>query len=121
MIKQATTNDGEAPSLRLTLEEISFPANPALGVRVFLNLPNATSGTSIKDPHYVGSISPGERGENEKPMTAFLDLSPTLRKLGKVDPNVLKFTLVAVPSDPDDGTKQACIPVQKVILSGRGK
>ena len=41
----------------LTLDEVEVPPKQDVFVRVFVNKPDASAGTSIDDPHYAGSFA----------------------------------------------------------------
>jgi hypothetical protein len=150
----AASPAGAGPSVRLTVEGIeppaaavplppapatpaspatsaapatqTAPAAPAVGVRVFLDAPEATAATPRDDPHYVGSFAfYGGRGSPAAPArTSFLlDLGRTLRALGPPERwlhgDGLTVTLLAVPLRRGEPIDDVSLPFEKVSLSVR--
>src|SRR5215218_4294211 len=92
----------DARTLRLEVEGVTSGWNPEVGIRVFLNLPQADASTSTDDPHYVTTFSffehdgdeqgraaahdnhreHGEHGDHEDgPQTFYANLTPTIQDL----------------------------------------
>src|SRR4051794_5605672 len=95
-----TTAGNAARTLRLEVEGVRSAWNPEVGIRVFLNLPQADASTSTDDPHYVTTFSffehdgdehggaaahdnhreHGGHGDHEDgPQTFYANLTPTIQ------------------------------------------
>jgi hypothetical protein len=91
--------------VRLAVQGILPPPEPQSklvgGVKVFLNLPDASAATSEKDRHFVGVFSLQPTSETRL-QGVNLDLTPTLRALQKSKDldlgKPLSITLIAIPS-----------------------
>jgi hypothetical protein len=116
----------EATTLRLEVQGVAPPGNPSVGVRVFLNMPDANASTPTDDPHYVTSFSffehEGEHAEHEHGTRAFYaNVTPTLRRLQAAglysmgDP--LETTLVTVPIVPGAQAEDVAVPFEGVAIS----
>jgi tyrosinase len=99
----------------LTVADVDIPEKRDFFVRVFIDKPDASAGTSIDDPHYAGSFGfffdetvlrnhPGghaETGMSGRPKTGYLvDITSTLRKLnqaGSLSSEKVDVSFVAVP------------------------
>lgn len=108
--------------IRLTLKKIRLAgkAESVLGLRVFLNHPDANSSSSLKDTRYVGSIAfhPARMPE---PQSFVLNVSETLakllsdKKLSLEKP--LQITLVPTPEAGMKISKDLSLKVEKVALT----
>jgi Protein of unknown function (DUF_B2219) len=121
-VKQVASAQQNAPTLRLTIDGVEVPPHQDLGIRVFLNKPDADRETPIKDPHYVGSFTLlNEAYKPGQPEKAFMDINPAVKTLGQSGAlhvqEPLRITLVAVPLDPNAKLDKVVIPVGKVTLS----
>jgi hypothetical protein len=121
----------DARTLRLEVEGVRSEWNPEVGIRVFLNLPQADASTSTDDPHYVTTFTFFEHkgGEHEggteqinhvrheehgnhedAPQTFYADLTPTLQELHAAglyrQGEALQTTLIAVPIATDAESNQ---------------
>jgi len=116
----------EATTLRLEIQGVAPPGNPSVGVRVFLNMPEADAATPTDDPHYVASFSffehEGGHGEHEHgPKAFYANVTPTIRRLQEAglysmgDP--LETTLVTVPIVPGDQVEDVAIPFEGLSIS----
>lgn len=116
----------EATTLRLEVKGVEPPGNPDVGVRVFLNLPEADASTPTDDPHYVTSFAffehEGDHGEHEHGARAFYaNITPTIRRLQEAglysmgDP--LETTLVTVPIVPGEQVADVAIPFEGLSIS----
>jgi hypothetical protein len=56
-IGRLTRAGDEAQTLRLEVEGVTSDWNPEVGIRVFLNLPQADASTPTDDPHYVTTFA----------------------------------------------------------------
>jgi tyrosinase len=106
----------------LTVDEVEVPEKQDVFVRVFINKPDASSQTSLDDPHYAGSFAffccPSEESmkghegmaATGRPKAGYLvDLTPTLQKLnqgGSLSGGQLDVTLVPVPFEERTPTTQ---------------
>jgi tyrosinase len=90
-----------------SIEYAQLPATSDFAVRVFVNLPNASSSTSIDDPHYAGSFAffgttpeaPAATEHRHQP--AFLvDLTNTVQRLKRTQQisSTTPLTLQLVPT-----------------------
>jgi hypothetical protein len=83
-------------STRLIIEDMMVDPKVTFGVRVYLNCPNLEKDPGPKDPHFVGNVfffglnhrplghtEKSGRDAREVPTSAILDLTHTLRGLGK--------------------------------------
>lgn len=119
-----TALEGESTHLRLSVEGIGPPTS-GVGVRVFLNLPEANATTSLDDPHYLGSFTfhgspPGEDGQPAEQVSFLLDAGPTVARLAKefeTEPGRVHVTLVAAPLRPGTPRRTAPLSIQAVTLS----
>jgi hypothetical protein len=106
-------------TVRLTLRGVR--SQPALTLRAFVNKDDADAQTSIKDPHYLGSISFfGDAGVTGDYL---LDASQTLRELNKgtaKEWDQLKVTLVPVPVGSASDTNVTPIAFKSIDLSIAG-
>jgi hypothetical protein len=116
------TAGAEARTLRLEVEGVASEWNPEIGIRVFLNFPQADAATPTDDPHYVTTftffehkgtdhghneeggnhVSPGAHEHDEEaPQTFFANLTPTIQDLHASglyrEGEPLQTTLVTVP------------------------
>ena len=118
----------EATTLRLEVQGVDPPGNPGVGVRVFLNMPEADASTPTDDPHYVASFSFFEHedeevhGEHEHgPANHYINATPAIRRLQEAglynmgDP--LETTLVTVPIVPGDQEEDVEIPFEGLAIS----
>jgi hypothetical protein len=108
-----------------------FPTDNTFFVRVYVNEPNATAATGIRDPRFAGSFAffgkdsgegghEGHDGHDHKP--AFnIDLTETLQRLqqqGAIQPGEdLQFTFVPVPITPDRPMGGEQLNLEQVDLS----
>lgn len=99
-------------ALRLTLVGVELPDGAAVGVKVYLNPPDADPLPPADSPHYVGTITgfgPKAKGDYA------LDLVPVLRKLLAqkllTAEDALVLRLVAVPLQP---AKSVAVPTVKL-------
>jgi tyrosinase len=116
----------EATTLRLEVQGVAPPGNPDVGVRVFLNMPEADASTPTDDPHYVTSFAffehEGDHGEHEHgPRAFYANITPTIRRLQEAglysmgDP--LETTLVTVPIVPGKQVADVAIPFEGLSIS----
>jgi tyrosinase len=119
----------QATTLRLEVQGVAPPGNPSVGVRVFVNMPEADASTSTDDPHYVASFSffehEGDHGEHEHgPTTYYINATPAIRRLQEAGEyrmgEPLETTLVIVPSVPEGRVEDVEIPFEGLSISARG-
>src|SRR5215203_3988743 len=124
------TAGADARTLRLEVEGVTSEWNPGVGIRVFLNLPEADASTSTDDPHYVTTFTffehkRGEHGahaeeddhmhqgahehDEDAPQTFYANLTPTIQDLHAAgfyrEGEPLRTTLVTVPIAQDRESK----------------
>lgn len=91
-----------------TIDYAQVPAHADFAVRVFVNLPNANSGTSTEDPHFAGSFAffgtsteQAAAGGHQHQPKFLVNLTNTIQKLrssGQLNENTpLSLQLVPVP------------------------
>lgn len=94
-----------------SIEFAQLPPSSDFSVRVFLNLPSASSTTPVEDPHYAGSFAffgseaagaaPTTGGEHKHQPKFLVNLTNTIQRLKKnqelKDGTLLSLQLVAVP------------------------
>lgn len=91
-----------------SIEFAQLPPRSDFSVRVFLNLPNANSSTSIEDPHYAGSFTffgteapNATRGEHKHQPKFLVNLTNTIQRLKRnqelKDATPISLQLVPVP------------------------
>jgi len=92
-----------------SVEYAQLPPTSDFSVRVYLNLPNANSSTSIEDPHYAGSFAffgteaptGGAGGEHRHQPKFLVNLTNTIQRLKRSqelkDATPISLQLVAVP------------------------
>jgi Protein of unknown function (DUF_B2219) len=120
----------DARTLRLEVEGVTSEWNPEVGIRVFLNLPQADASTSTDDPHYVTTFTffehkGGEHGDHaedddnmshgahehdeDAPQTFYANLTPTIQDLHAAglyrEGEPLQTTLLTVPIAQDRESK----------------
>jgi hypothetical protein len=119
----------QATTLRLEIQGVAPPGNPSVGVRVFLNMPEADASTPTDDPHYVASFSffehEGEHGEHEHgPTTFYVNATPAIRRLQEAGEYTmgepLQTTLVTVPIVPEGRVGDVEIPFERLSISALG-
>lgn len=99
----------------LTVADVDIPEKRDFFVRVFVDKPDASAGTSIDDPHYAGSFGfffdetvlkshqhpAGDSGTIARPKTGYLvDITSTLQNLnqgGSLSSDKVDVSFVAVP------------------------
>ena len=91
---------GSLDVARLTVRDLRPRAAKSLkGVRIFIEKPDADTGTPVDDPHYAGSFVLGL----EDTQTLLLNVAPTLAKLWQsgdlAGRNALRITFVPEPWD----------------------
>jgi Protein of unknown function (DUF_B2219). len=92
-----------------SIDYAQLPASSDFSVRVFVNLPNANSGTPTTDPHYAGSFgffgtpSPNAAGGHQHQPNFLVNLTNTIQRLKRNqelrDTDPLSLQLVTVPFD----------------------
>jgi len=104
-------NDDAKETVFASINYVQLPTESDFFVRVFINLPNANTDTTVKDPHYAGSFAffgtsmPDHAGMDisaHKHVPKFLvNITPTLKRLKQqqliTDQSLLTVQLVAVP------------------------
>ena len=107
--------------LLLLLDGVRMPKNSQSFVRVFANKADATSNTSIDDPHYAGSFSIFDTRQEgaEKQGQFIVDVTKTIRRLqsmgqlGTLDKIDIQMIAVPVPGAKDESPR---IRVDKLRL-----
>ena len=112
----------------LTMDEVEVPPKQDVFVRVFVNKPDASSATSIDDPHYAGSFAffccpdPAHAGMAVAPtpkLRYLVDVTETVRRLGQggsLSPD-LDVTLVPVPVEEQRRIETASVTLGRVELA----
>jgi tyrosinase len=90
-VGQIVNSDVARDRVFASIEYAQLPATSDFNVRVFVNLPSATAGTSSDDPHYAGSFAffgtaaPGAEGangvQNHHQPRFLVNLTDTLQRL----------------------------------------
>ena len=88
-----------------SIDFASLPAQSDFSVRVFVNLPNASAGTSTEDPHFAGSFAffgthtgPAAHAHEPKVLVNLTNTIQKLRSSGQLNEGTpLSLQLVAVP------------------------
>lgn len=122
---------GEGPTmLRLQLDGVVPPGNADVGVRVFINLPDADASTPVGDPHYVTTFTffehegPGHEEHANAPKIFYANVTPAVQRLQDADlytmGDSLEATLVTVPIVPEDEVPEVEIPFEGLSISARG-
>jgi hypothetical protein len=92
----------------------------AVGMRVFLNKPDANLKTSIEDIHYVSGLSLSNATDTHHPFSLVRNIGPVLQRL-----NVRKelhfdlpltFTFVAVPNPSFENKAELGIQIEKIDI-----
>jgi len=124
-IGQVLSDDEKAPTLRLTVTGLTVPKHRDVGIRVYLNKPDADGKTGIQNKHYVGSFTLLGDMEKDTPKTVFLDLTKTIRKFRNdrdFQPDKpLQITLVPTPIQAEVKLDAVTIPFTSVKISAHGK
>jgi tyrosinase len=116
----------QATTLRLEVQGVAPPGNPNVGVRVFLNMPEADASTPTDDPHYVSSFTffehEGDHGEHgHGPKTFYANATPAIRRLQEAGlyelGEPLQATLVTVPIVPEGRVEDVEIPFEGLSIS----
>jgi tyrosinase len=112
----------------LTIDEVEVPPKQDVFVRVFVNKPDASSATSIDDPHYAGSFAffccpdPAHAGMAVAPtpkLRYLVDCTQTVRRLGQggsLTPD-LDVTLVPVPIEEQRRIETPSVTLGRVELA----
>ena len=112
----------------LTIDEVEVPPKQDVFVRVFVNKPDASSATSIDDPHYAGSFAffccpdPAHAGMAVAPtpkLRYLVDCTQTVRRLGQggsLTPD-LDVTLVPVPIEEQRRIETPNVTLGRVELA----
>ncbi len=104
---QARPDRASDERVLLQLSGVRAPTDDNGFVRVFVNLPGASAGTPIDDPHYAGSIGffTDPRMKMKMPDTYYVDISDTLDRLQAggmlAASDGVSVTLVHVPHDAE--------------------
>jgi len=108
---QIVNADTSKDRIFATIEYASLPAHSDFSVRVFVNLPNASSATSTQDPHFAGSFaffgstghSTGAGAHKPHQPRFLVNLTNTIQRLresGQLNEGTpLSLQLVPVPFD----------------------
>jgi tyrosinase len=118
----------EATTLRLEVQGVTPPDDPDVGVRIFLNMPDADASTPTDDPHYVASFTffehegEGDHGGHEHgPKTYYINATPAIRRLQEAGEysmgDQLQTTLVTVPIIPEGSVEDVEIPYEGLSIS----
>jgi len=111
-----------------SIEYAHLPATSDFAVRVFINLPNANSATSIDDPHYAGSFAffgteqPGaaDQGHQHQQPKFLVNITDTLQRLKRNqelrDGSPISVQLVAVPFGGKFEKEDTELPLDKIEI-----
>ena len=114
----------------LTIDEVEPPVKQDVFVRVFVNKPDASTGTPIEDPHYAGSFAFFCCADNTphqgmattastQKLRYLVDVTPTVRRLaqaGSLSPDV-DVTLVMVPVEDQRRVETQSLRLGRVELA----
>ena len=118
-------NDMAREKIFVSIEYASLPSSSDFYVRVFINMPGASSGTPASDPHFAGTFAffgtdmPGMNEHKHQPRF-LVNITSTLQKLkdrGELkDGNPVSVQLVAVPFEGKFEKPNTNIQLNKIEL-----